>query len=521
MTLVWFEGFETCGDETGSANASLVRPNIDKRITVATDAGTGDVWLEPSADLEGFGLSLGALFNNRFTYSFDGSSLDNIPTGPSCPIITVGARVHIPDDPTSFTAQSIVLDDGSGGSTLFMSVAIENSTDVVLDRGSSNVFTEAAAVTPGEWVYLELAIRPDGAIGNYAVAEVASAPADLTGVLPITNFAQYLPVWRRNVTYNPDDMVRWMGKAYTADGIMGLTTSTGEQPDLNPSVWTDNGDEDLNTDVVVNNFQPSFYILEDPEAAVRVANAGHNDSTINSTTVWDYSSGEYIPQPGDKVIIGSNSFYELRVGGSRTFYGQLDDAGQGIIGFNIHRRTEGLRFSSTFGVSGVGQDFVGYDDIYLTFSDQTADGTGFTYAPDFRGPANIISLPMDSDVLTQWTTSTGITHFSLINENGADASTYVETSTNAQVDRFGCEDLVVDGEFSVVRVEVEAINTTSGSPTVEVSVGDSGQISTVFDVTNTADSALFVIETETAPGGGSWAQSSINALQVGVESAGF
>lgn len=522
MSLVWFEGFETCGDEIGSANAATVRPNIDNRVEIATGTGTGDVWLVTNNDADGFALSLGSANNNKATRQLDGTSLEGIPTGAAAPIITVGGRIHVPDDPVSFNAMNIVFDDGAGGSLLALRTRIVNSADLVLRLNSVNVATVTSLFTAGNWAYIELAVRADGGKGNYAVAEVTAEPADDSNTLSITGFKQYLPLWWDQTEYSEGDEVRWMGRAYEAI-VTAPATTTGDVPDLNPSIWQDNGPEEDNTSTTSSNFQASFYILEDPVGKQRIiAGSGPTMSTLTlNTEVWDHDSGDYIPQAGDTVIIGVNSFFEVRVEGSTVVRSQLDHGGNGILGFNQKRLNHVVEFSQEAGITGTGEDFVGIDDLYISDT-ALSDGTTFTYTPDYRGPGKIVSIPPISDETQNWTPSTGTNHFQLVDENGNDDSDYLEAASNGLLDQFGHENSgPFDGIIHAVRIEVEAINTTSGSPTLELSIGANKEITDTVVVDNTVANEVFTLDSGTNPAGGAWQTTDIDALISGIESGGF
>lgn len=503
MTLIFFEGFETVGDTTGSGEASDVMDRVELRMDVPTPIGSSDFWLVDNHDLTGFAVNMGTGFGTVLEIPFP--TAFQYFTGADSPIMTLGIRVHPPDDPTDFEIARLIVDNGSGGSESDVNLRCVGSEDLQVRNGSTVLETVVGVLTPGEWTYLEWAVRADGGTGRYATAEVQSTPTEFSDELPITNVVSYRKIWDSTETYAINDEVRWKGRAYTSL----LSSNLDNEPDSSPMYWDDDGLEDApaNLGNTVDNFS-QFYIVEDPNKTVRTHNggAGSPPTTLDGTPVYDYGT-YYEPQAGDTVIIGGNAYSEVRLEGGLIMHNQSFN-----IGFNVFRYWNRLELANN-SVAGTGDDFVGYDDIYVTDDKSTQAG--------FLGPSVVVSLPPTADTNQDWTTSSGVDHYALVDENGADSADYVEAASNGLIDRFSHEDSIGDGEIYAVKIEAEAINTTSGTPTIEVSMGSSGQISDTFTVDDTVNYNVFQFTSTTKPGGGSWTFSDLDALESGIESAGL
>lgn len=503
MTLIFFEGFETCGDETGSGNSATVTPRIEKRVNLPSAIGSGPVWLVDNHDSTGFALHMGTSFGSTVEIPF--ATSHQYFSGADSPIMTIGFRVHIPDDPTTFDI-NFILDDGAGGNEVDTNLRILNSADLQVRNGNSVLDTAVAAVTPGTWAYIEFSTRADGGTGRYATAEVQSTPTEFDNELPITNVVSFRKIWESGTTYNINDEVRWKGKAYTS--LLG--SNLDNEPDQSPMYWQDDGAEDLpaNQGNTVDNFS-QYFIKEDPDKIIRthIGGSGSPPSVLEGNPAFDYGV-QYEPQAGDTVIIGGDPAYSVHVEGGLVLHGQKIN-----IPFASYRYWNRIKMEAQT-VTNVGDDFIAYDDIYITDDQGTPN--------QFLGPCVIVSLPPTGDTNQDWATSAGTDHYALVDENGADSSDYLDAVSNGLVDRFSHTDSgSLDGEIFAVRVEAEAINTTTGSPTLEVSMGDSGQISDTFTVDNTADYDLFQLDSTIKPGGGSWDFTSLDDLESGIESSGL
>lgn len=536
MSLVFFEGFETLGSTIGYTDAANVKSRFEKRMVTNAGTGSNSVYLTDNHDSTGYCLDLGGYFNTHIqTNSIqlsDYTVLQNW-TSPLAPIITVGFRLHIPNPAcNAFTIGSFY---DSGGNELF-GLTVENSCQDLYIRGSGGSWRYTASsvfATLDTWYHIEFSVRFSGMSGNFGVAEVATTPADTSTTLTITNQRWFRDPWDETTSYGSGggDEVRWKGRAYTSNAIAG---NTNKRPDEEPSYWTDDGLEYTVANTSdTSGTQPQFQM--EAELADDTYNPRYSYSS-NITTViasfagsaWNWSLHK--PMPGDMVFFGCNDFIKLKVDGSEVFHSQRP-----LSLYNTGKQLDYMRFKNPSfptpagsGEFGTGANFIGIDDIFIAErSSLLSDyfNESIPYDGDEFGVCTIEPLPPNIDVTKEWSPSTGTTHYTLVDENGADSSDYLDAASNGLEDRFGHADsdtLSVDkGYIYGVRIEAEAINTTSGSPTIEVSMGDAGQISEVFTVDNTGDYAVFQFDSETNPGGDLWTFEDLDDLESGIESAGF
>lgn len=140
----------------------------------------------------------------------------------------------------------------------------------------------------------------------------------------------------------------------------------------------------------------------------------------------------------------------------------------------------GFQFAMDGGSPTDPTNWWGLDDIYALYP----VGESAPYN-DFLGPVQVISYPIDADGSPlQWTPSTGTEHFSLIDENGANAADYVQSDTDGQVDTFSISNFTGAGTIFALKIEAEVINTVGGTPTITIEAGDVGVPVTVDDTVN-------------------------------------
>jgi len=522
MAIFWFEGFETCGTLVGAANATATRAEIAKRVTTMFSGGP---FLIDDPDIDGFAVNFGGNFQSAFDLTFDGSTLGNERLGHDGSIITVGANIHFPSPARNFSLIRMYSQSNAGNDN-FLDLGMRADGGLAIARGAS-VRMETGPLTPsitGEWAYVEFSYRNSGMAGTYATAKVAAIPADGATILEIDTLEERRPFWRAGTSYSTGTERSWMGRVYE---MVAGPNSTGDIPDENPLIWEDVGsmNDPSFLEVFDSSFQPHFHILQDPERRMRNTLGIDNnpaDQIRLSGNSYDIVGGDYQPAIGDDIVVGDSSFVEVRLNGVRIMvahlrpngsrFNDLGSASGDVTGHTLDRTT----FIQTFGITGTGENFVGFDDVYISSSSQM-------WNPDTRGVSLIRSLPPTSDIVSDWTAVPGPDNFSGVDENGNDAADYVDAASNTLVDRYGCTDFTEfsDGQIHAVRVEAEVINTTMGSPVIEVSVGPSGEISETFIVDNIVASEVVQVDTEIKPGGGFWGFPDIDDLQVGIESSGL
>ncbi len=184
---------------------------------------------------------------------------------------------------------------------------------------------------------------------------------------------------------------------------------------------------------------------------------------------------------------------------------------------NFSSTVKGVQFGkmSLFGsaVTNTGQDFVALDDIYVL---KTEGG-----APDdFLGvKTRIKSHPPEGDNVADWTTSTGTVHHTLVDENGADDTDYVETSTDTDRDEFDLTNMIeAEATIYAVKIEAEATDEGDTNNTLDVEVESGGSrsqtSSTVSDPNDTVYNHYAAVDPQ---GGGAWTLTRVNAMRAGIE----
>lgn len=192
--------------------------------------------------------------------------------------------------------------------------------------------------------------------------------------------------------------------------------------------------------------------------------------------------------------------------------GNLAFSDSSIDTLNFWATVDQFRFLNT--VSASGEDYTGYDDIYMlkTEGDDPVDY--------LSASVSVVSLPPDADDTVEWTTSAGSDHYALVDENGADPSDYVETNVDTEEEMFTITDLSVAGDYYGVKVEVEAIDTDVGANNMDVRIDSGGTIDeTNYNVTDTVNYAVFIyiVGADDPDTSSAWTTSAINALKIGAQ----
>lgn len=253
---------------------------------------------------------------------------------------------------------------------------------------------------------------------------------------------------------------------------------------------------------------PDFSLRVVDSTDVRVARSvGGAIETVTDVLTpgdWHYLEVRFLYSNGPN----SNGLYEVYLDGTQIM---IDTTAR--TNGNFFTQLEGIRMHNC-NTADTGTDFVAYDDIYILIEDGTTPN-------DFIGSKiRVLSLVPDADgSASQWTPSTGSDHYVLIDENGADSSDYIETSTDTEEDMFEFTDSAANGEFVAVKVEAEAIALTTTTHTLDVRIDSGGNVAeTNWAVTSTTAYAVFEHYQASDPdGGGAWSQTSIDGAEVGVQ----
>lgn len=514
--LLMFEGFETCGDLSGKANRATVIPNIEEHVTVFKNFPFDeDPWLVDNEGVDGYAVHMGDNAELRLVVDLPTAD-QGTPASSESDIYTIGCRVHIPDPIKEFSCMEIRIgrqDTDSDNSTSF-NLRVKLDGTLQLRRGSVvRASTASGLMVPGSWHYVEMAIKPDhGSNGNYSKMKLGAVPPQgIAGTenITVTDPENRRDTWEVGTAYVLSDEVRWRGKAYTATGA-----STGNDPDLNPADWTDDGADDLPANFVddATSFG-SFYILEDPDFKRRsyLAANGSPTNQLTNTGFWDYLGGDYEPSIGDTLILNSDPYYRVKVDNVQELEG-FELIGSSNTGTEY--RTQDIAFPGSTGMSSTGDEFIAYDDIYVQTGSGIAGG-------GFLGAVIVESLKVNADLTQQWTTSSGSDHYATIATSGNNELTYLETASNGKKDTFEHEDSGSRGTVIAVQVESYTINTTGGSPSLTVTIGDGGSNSDTIVVDNTVASELNTFIALTDHNDNTWDFSAIDGLITGIESSGI
>lgn len=162
MTVVNFEGLETCGTETGSANQATTRPRIIKRFTSYSGTTDSDsIFLMDDDFGEGYALHMGQHSTNTVLYEIPASW--KIAEGPASNEWVVGVRSHIPLTATTYDLWEIHGEFAASSYAKTIRLKVTDSTDLeVMDATTSNVIAGASDVlTPGSWHYIEIRMKFD------------------------------------------------------------------------------------------------------------------------------------------------------------------------------------------------------------------------------------------------------------------------------------------------------------------------------------------------------------------------
>jgi hypothetical protein len=191
-----------------------------------------------------------------------------------------------------------------------------------------------------------------------------------------------------------------------------------------------------------------------------------------------------------------------------------DSAVISLIGVNT--KTGSDSYYNRFLISTPAQLNVNYyffDDLYI------CDGSG-TSANDFLGSCHVIGIFPNADTSTeQWTPSTGTSHYALVNENPANSTNYVSTSTQAQEDLWTYSSLNGTGTIVGLQVTTTANLSSGTSIILESPIVSNGVVELGPD--NTVTSASYLdfrhISTTDPNTGAAWTIAGLSAAQIGIK----
>lgn len=199
MGVLFFEGFETVGTETGSVNATTTRPRVLQRWDKfqgpsPNDGGAG--FLIPDANSEGYawGAPGQTSFDHTMTFAHywspeirDVIAVPHDTLGQNPKFHIIGFRLHIPITARDVDIFSVI---GLTGSSTFQNTGpvlrIIGSTDLQI-FDNPHVLAEADGVfTPGQWHYIEYEFRLGDTSGSNATDGSVRVNVDGIEVIPLT-----------------------------------------------------------------------------------------------------------------------------------------------------------------------------------------------------------------------------------------------------------------------------------------------------------------------------------------------
>ena len=188
-----------------------------------------------------------------------------------------------------------------------------------------------------------------------------------------------------------------------------------------------------------------------------------------------------------------------------------------LTGQNTRGNSNNFASSVRFTGNATGGSNSYFDDIYI------CDGSGSNNTT-FLGPQKVVAiLPSADNGSQQWSTSSGSTHFSLVNENPPDDSTtYVQDTVSGHVDLWD----YANTPSTIANIKGVQVNTVfedtdaTAFSLVErcVSGATTSDASSVAGTNGTFKVAAFVLETDPNTSA-LWTQSNLDAAQFGVKVA--
>jgi hypothetical protein len=159
------------------------------------------------------------------------------------------------------------------------------------------------------------------------------------------------------------------------------------------------------------------------------------------------------------------------------------------------------------------------DDLYL------CDGNG-SVCNTFQGDIRVQAIfPTADGGTTQWTPSTGTTHYTLVDEATPNTTDYVSETTAGEKDTFAFGNLTpTSGSVKGVQTLIYASSDDAGSPTMCAVYGNGTPASDVDGTTTSPLSTTWAYYIETKDqnpvGSTDWTISSVNGAEFGVKRVG-
>jgi hypothetical protein len=243
---------------------------------------------------------------------------------------------------------------------------------------------------------------------------------------------------------------------------------------------------------------------------------------------WEVRRGSTSLGTSPVFFRDSKDYWEIKIVARTSTNGSVEIRRNGVVFYTLtgvntaNSGSDGADlFEWTF-VAGVVGGTHHWDDIYV------ADDTGGINDDYLSGDLVIHgSNPTSDGASTQWTPSTGSTHFSLVDDaaGSANDADYVTDSVLGNIDLYGYADFTLIGTNTpILGVQVNTVGAmqASGSKDVEVRVRDTGgsQASgTAHTFTSTTIEHFASLFDQNPVTSVDWTKASLNAAQFGLRVA--
>ena len=293
-----------------------------------------------------------------------------------------------------------------------------------------------------------------------------------------------------------------------ATAVVGFAIKSGELHPVSNNGWCSWGFRD------VADFQVFFRF--DMGNGVIYAYRGHSSTPVllgqTAPGVFNPAIWTYVET---KVTFdNSTGVVNLRVNGLEVL-DLIDQDTQNTA----HAYADSLVLSNQTSLGWLSQVGVGstwFDDVYI------ADTTGDAPTNDFLGDCRVdVLYPNGEGVTQQWTPSTGVTHYTLVDESVPNVTDYVEDSITGHQELFDFANLTtVTGNIYGVQLNLTAMKDDSGSRLINPLCRSGG---VTYDSANQALSTYYTdiqkLWTEDPATDAPWTESGVNGAQFGAETA--
>lgn len=236
-----------------------------------------------------------------------------------------------------------------------------------------------------------------------------------------------------------------------------------------------------------------------------------NGTVIAGPSAASISAGDYNYIEYKTFIHDTTGSFELRLNGETILSGSNIDTKA-----TANASVSAISFGFSNALAYHSKAVWSYDDIYIL------DATGATNN-DFLGDVRIDALyPTADGNYTQWTTSTGVDHFALVDDPTPNTTDYVSDGTAGNKDSFVMADppALASQVIYGVRVKVAAAKDDAGARSLKVGVR-SGAVDSLSAAKALSTSQLYysnIHEVDPATGL-AWSPSAVNALEALIETA--